>query len=98
MKITKIEYSMTRQITNFHPASYTISADLAEGDDVEKCCKELQEMTIRVLYKDSVVMRDSLIKQLCGSNTEVKFEIKSKNQQNANGQTNEENDFPNFQP
>lgn len=102
MKIKSIEYSMTRQVTNFHPASYTISADLSDGDDLQKCCKELQEMTIRVLYKDSPVMRDSLIKQLCGTenvtinkkNTTNLSETKEKEDQTD--LTNE--DFPDFNP
>ncbi len=67
MKITTIKYSMTRQITAFHPANFEIEANITEDEDPAECARALQELVIRILYKDKALERDSLIKQLCNS-------------------------------
>ncbi len=56
---------MTRQIKDFHPANYSIEADVYENEDVHVACNTLQELTIQVLYRDQPKTRDSLIQQLC---------------------------------
>ncbi len=90
MKIKSITYSMTRQVTNFHPASFEISADVLEGENEQEVARELQRLTIRILYKDRPIERDSLIKQLCDSDNKTKIAI--------NKTKDEENDFPDFAP
>lgn len=79
MKITKISYSMTRQIQPFHPASYTIEADITEGENPEEIAIALQLFTIKVLYKDSEKSRDELIKLLI-TDPSNKTKIESKDQ------------------
>jgi hypothetical protein len=65
LKITKVSYSMTRQVTSFHPAVYSMEAEVSEGQTAEQVALELQKMVIKVLYRDQQKQRDMLIESLC---------------------------------
>ncbi len=65
MKITKVTYHMVRQLRQYEPASFTLEAEVFDGEDPSVAALALQELTIRLLFKDSPQMRDSLLKQLC---------------------------------
>lgn len=65
MKITKISVSQTRQITQFHPANYSIEAELVEGEDSKKAIQDLHKMVFEELYKDVPEERDKLIARFC---------------------------------
>ncbi len=82
---------MTRQIQQFHPANFEISADITEGENEQEAANELRRLVIRVLYKDKPIERDSLIKQLCDSITKPELKKSPTNY-------DEENEFPYFQP
>lgn len=82
MKITKIKFALTRQVTNFHPMSFEIEADLSPNEDPATCMNNLQEYGIRVAYKDSPANRDSLIKALC--TIKDKIELRGEANENLN--------------
>lgn len=65
MKITTITCEHTRQVTQFNPVRFAISADLTEKDDPEKCAKDLQRLVLMITYKDDPKQRDHLINSLC---------------------------------
>lgn len=65
MKITTITCEHTRQVTQFNPVRFAISADLTEKDDPEKCAKDLQRLVLMITYKDDPKQKDHLISSLC---------------------------------
>ncbi len=91
MKIRTITYSQTRQIKDYHPANFSLSCDITDDEDAMEAGRALQELTIRILYKDRPIERDSLIKQLCHS--DAKSEIKKPAKQEP-----EDDSFPDFAP
>lgn len=64
MKIKTITVEHTRQVTQFNPVRFAITADITEGEDAEVAAKELQRLVLMVTYKDDVKQRDHLINSL----------------------------------
>jgi len=64
MIIKTISCSMTRQVQAYQPATFSMQAELADGEDPQAAAKELQRLVIKVLYKDSQILRDELISKL----------------------------------
>jgi hypothetical protein len=64
MQITQVSYSHTRQVEPYHPISFHMTANLIEGEDPDKAAAMLQELVIRVLYRNAPQMRDELIAKL----------------------------------
>ena len=64
MKITTITCEHTRQVRQFEPVKFAITAQLSEGEDPISCAKELDRLTLMVIYKDDPKQRDFLIAKL----------------------------------
>jgi len=64
LKITKVSCSITRQVQQFQPVVFSMEAEVPSGGNPEEIAKELQRIVIRVLYKDSPVLRDDYIKKI----------------------------------
>ncbi len=64
MIIKEITCSHTRQVTQFNPVMFSITAQINENDDPEIAAKDLQRLVLRVVYKDDVKQRDHLINTL----------------------------------
>ena len=61
MKITSITCSMTRQVRQYEPQTFSMQAELTENEDLKECSRQLQKLVIRVLYRDSVKMQEPLM-------------------------------------
>ena len=100
MIIKKISYSITRQISAFHPTNFSIEADLVEGETPEEASKILQTLAIRILYRDKAAERDALIKTLITDTTtapaDKQPEIKKPIDKKEAVQEKKENGLPDF--
>ena len=76
MKIKEITCSHTRQVQQYTPATFSITAQIDENDNAEEVAKDLQRLVLRVLYKDDVKQRDHLINTLA---PETKATVASNN-------------------
>ena len=66
MKIKSITCQHTRQVKQFEPAVFSMTADITEDEDPMIAAKQVQDIVIRVLYKDDITQRDKLLHQLVG--------------------------------
>lgn len=72
MKITKLSYSITRQVQQFSPQNITIEAELStsvdkDGKQIEKASdvlNSLKKFAISHLYIDAPEQRDKLLVQM----------------------------------
>lgn len=64
MKVTTITCEHTRQVRQFEPVRFSITAELGEKDSPVAAAKELQRLVLMICYKDDVKQRDHLIASL----------------------------------
>ena len=84
-------YSHTRQVTQYHPATFCIEAEIDPTQDPIQCAKALQELVIKVLYKDDAKQREHLINSLVYPEGKTPKEL---NNEDSPISKEEENDLP----
>lgn len=68
MKITTVTIQHTRQVRQYEPVVVSMTAEIKEGEDVMTASKAVQELVLRVAYKDDPKQRDFLIQSLVHAN------------------------------
>lgn len=98
MKIITIKCEHTRQVYKFQPVKFELTAQLEEGDDPVRMASELQEIVLRVIYKDNPKLRDLVISQLLNEESSEMDHTKSDPKPGVNGIKKENSRTDGFLP
>lgn len=64
MKVKLITCEHTRQVRQFEPVKFSITAEIGEGENAYEAAKKLQELVLMVTYKDDPKQLKHLVDSL----------------------------------